>query len=164
MADSAKIMNWEQAAKWRQAMKDTGKKVALANGVFDLLHPGHVYYLREVRRRAEALMVAITADEAVRRLKGPARPIQNETQRAQSLEACDFVDAIVIFPWDKLLEGICTFRPDIYAKGGGYTLESMDTQERQAAESVGAQIEFVQMLEGFSTTEMIERIKAAGRL
>ncbi len=141
-----------------------GKRVVLTNGVFDLLHTGHLYYLKQARALGDALIIALNADASTRALKGPTRPVQDETQRAYALAALECVDAIVVFGAPRLTAEIRALQPDIYCKAGDYTLEKLNPEERAALESVGAQIQFMPFLPGFSTTNLIARIKAAGEI
>lgn len=145
-------------------LRAAGKKIVLTNGVFDLLHTGHLYYLQQARVQGDALFIALNADSSVRALKGPLRPVQNETQRAYALGALTSVDAVFIFSTPRLDAEIRALAPDVYCKAGDYTLEKLDPGERAALESVGARIEFMPFLPGFSTTALIARIKAAGEI
>ncbi|MBW7895293.1 MAG: adenylyltransferase/cytidyltransferase family protein [Opitutaceae bacterium] len=145
-------------------MREAGRRVVLTNGVFDLLHTGHLYYLQEARRLGDALFIALNADESVRALKGPTRPVQSEEQRAYALGALTCVDAVVVFREPRLTKEIEALRPDVYCKAGDYTLEKLDAGEREALQRVGARIEFMPFLPGFSTTSLIARIKAAGSI
>ena len=145
-------------AQWRAA----GQKVVLTNGVFDLLHTGHLYYLQKARALGDALIVALNSDESVKQLKGPLRPVQIESERAYALAALTCVDAIVIFREPRLTTEIRTLRPDVYVKAGDYTLATLDPGERAALEEGRARIEFMPYLPGFSTTQLIAKIKAAG--
>ena len=157
-------MTLGQAAAWREQQRVLGRRVVLTNGVFDLLHTGHLYYLRQARALGDALLIVLNADESVRALKGPARPVQTEEQRAYALGALSCVDAITIFRAPRLTAEIQALRPDVYCKAGDYTLEKLDPGERVALEEAGAQIKFVPFLPGFSTTALIARIKAAGEV
>lgn len=148
----------------RAALRSAGQKLVLTNGVFDLLHTGHLYYLQQARAQGDALCIALNADASVRALKGPLRPVQSETQRAYALGALVCVDAVFIFDTPRLDAEIRALAPDVYCKAGDYTLEKLDPSERAALESVGARIEFMPFLPGFSTTALIERIKAAGQI
>ena len=148
----------------RAALRAAGQKLVLTNGVFDLLHTGHLYYLQQARAQGDALCIALNADASVRALKGPLRPVQSETQRAYALGALVCVDAVFIFDTPRLDAEIRALAPDVYCKAGDYTLEKLDPSERAALESVGARIEFMPFLPGFSTTALIERIKAAGQI
>lgn len=147
-----------QRGRWRAA----GKKVVLTNGVFDLLHTGHLYYLQQARALGDALVIALNSDASVKALKGPLRPVQTEEQRAYALGALACVDAVVIFREPRLTGEIRALRPDVYCKAGDYTLEKLNGEERAALEELGVRIEFMPFLPGFSTTQLIARIKAAG--
>lgn len=138
--------------------------MVLTNGVFDLLHTGHIYSLQQARSRGDALIVALNADESVKQLKGPLRPVQSELERAYALGALSCVDAVVIFRAKRLTEEIRALHPDVYVKAGDYTLEKLEPTERAVLEQCGAQIDFMPFLEGFSTTSLIARIKAAGEI
>lgn len=162
--DNPKLMDLPAALAWRDARRREGRRVVLTNGVFDLLHTGHLYYLRQARRLGDALIIALNADASVRVLKGPARPVQNEEQRAYALGALECVDAVVIFREPRLTAEIRALQPDVYCKAGDYTLEKLNSEERVALETVGARIEFLPFLAGFSTTNLIARIRAAGEI
>ncbi len=136
--------------------------MVLTNGVFDLLHAGHLYCLQAARALGDVLVVALNGDASVRALKGPSRPIQSEDVRAYALAATSCVDGIVIFAEPRLTAEIRALRPDVYCKAGDYDLGRLDRAERAALDEVGARIEFVPFLPGFSTTELIRRIAAAG--
>ena len=162
--DNPKLRNLSAAIAWREDLRRAGRRVVLTNGVFDLLHTGHLYYLKQARALGDALIIALNADASTRALKGPSRPVQDELQRAYALGALECVDAIVIFGAPRLTAEIHALRPDIYCKAGDYTLEKLNPEERAALESVGAKIQFMPFLPGFSTTNLIARIKAAGEI
>jgi rfaE bifunctional protein nucleotidyltransferase chain/domain len=162
--DNPKLMSLEQAAAWRAQRRAAGERVVLTNGVFDLLHTGHLYYLQQARALGDALLIVLNADASVRALKGPMRPVQNEEQRAYALGALSFVDAITIFHEPRLTAEIRALKPDVYCKAGDYTLEKLDAGERTALQEVGADIRFLPFLPGFSTTSLIAKIKAAGEV
>lgn len=157
-----KLLSLADAVALRGRLRAAGKKVVLTNGVFDLLHTGHLYYLQQARSRGDALFIALNADASVKQLKGPLRPVQTEIERAYALAALACVDAIVIFREKRLTNEIRALRPDVYVKAGDYTLEKLDADERGALLEGGAQIEFMPFLPGFSTTALIAKIKAAG--
>ena len=159
-----KLHTLETAVALRGQLREAGRRVVLTNGVFDLLHTGHLFYLQEARRLGDALFIALNADASVRALKGPTRPVQSEEQRAYALGALTCVDAVVVFREPRLTREIETLRPDVYCKAGDYTLEKLDAGEREALQRVGARIEFMPFLPGFSTTSLIARIKAAGSI
>ena len=152
----------DAAVAAREQLRTTGKRVELTNGVFDLLHTGHLYYLEKARGFGDALFVALNGDASVRQLKGPLRPVQAEEHRAYALAATWFVDGVVVFQNKRLTAEILALKPDVYCKAGDYTLEKLDPDERRALEQVGAEIKFLPFLPGFSTTSLIARIKAAG--
>jgi rfaE bifunctional protein nucleotidyltransferase chain/domain len=162
--DNPKLRKLDDAVAWREQLRHAGRRVVLTNGVFDLLHTGHLHYLKQARELGDALIVALNGDVSVRALKGPARPVQGETQRAYALGALTCVDAITIFSTPRLTAEIRALRPDVYCKAGDYTLEKLDAEERAALNDVGARIEFLPFLPGFSTTDLIARIKAAGAI
>jgi rfaE bifunctional protein nucleotidyltransferase chain/domain len=162
--DNPKLHSLSSAVAWRAQQRAAGRRVVLTNGVFDLLHTGHLYYLRQAREQGDALMVALNADASVRALKGPSRPVQSEEQRAYALGALACVDAIVVFREPRLTAEIRALQPDVYCKAGDYTLEKLNPEERAALESVRAEIRFMPFLPGFSTTDLIARIRAAGEI
>lgn len=162
--DNPKLRTLNEAATWREQLRGAGRRVVLTNGVFDLLHTGHLYYLQQARTLGDALLIALNADASVRALKGPSRPVQSEEQRAYALGALECVDAVVVFREPRLTAEIKALRPDVYCKAGDYTLEKLNPEERGALEGVGAKIQFLPFLPGFSTTTLIARIKAAGEI
>ncbi|HUR57404.1 MAG TPA: adenylyltransferase/cytidyltransferase family protein [Opitutaceae bacterium] len=162
--DNPKLRNLEHSVTQRQKLRAGGRRVVLTNGVFDLLHTGHIYYLQKARALGDALFVALNSDASVRALKGPKRPVQSEEARAFALAALACVDGVVIFNEPRLTPEIRALRPDVYCKAGDYTLEKLDPGERAALEEVGAKIMFLPFLPGFSTTDLIARIKAAGEI
>ncbi|HEX2101033.1 MAG TPA: adenylyltransferase/cytidyltransferase family protein [Candidatus Synoicihabitans sp.] len=157
-----KLLTLEEAVDAREKFRAANRRVVLTNGVFDLLHTGHLHYLQAARRLGDALFIALNSDASVRALKGPLRPIQTEQERAYALAATWFVDAVVMFREPRLTREIQALRPDVYCKAGDYTLEKLDPGERAALEAAGAKIEFLPFLPGFSTTNLIAKIRAAG--
>lgn len=162
--ENPKLMTLDGAVAWRESLRAEGRRLVLTNGVFDLLHTGHLHYLRQARRLGDALLVALNGDASVRALKGPLRPVQGEIERAYALGALEFVDGVVLFHEPRLTAEIRALRPDVYCKAGDYTVEKLDAGERSALLEVGARIEFLPFLPGFSTTGLIAKIKAAGAI
>lgn len=160
--ENPKLRSLEHAVTQRQKLRAAGRRVVLTNGVFDLLHTGHLYYLKQARALGDALFIALNSDASVRALKGPLRPVQSELERAYALAALACVDGIVIFGTPRLDAEIRALRPDVYCKAGDYTLEKLDPGERAALEEAKTDIRFLPFLEGFSTTKLIAKIKAAG--
>lgn len=159
-----KLFTLPEAVTARERLRATGRRVVLTNGVFDLLHTGHLYYLQQARALGDALFIALNADASVKQLKGPLRPVQSESERAYALAALACVDGVVIFREKRLTAEILALRPDVYTKAGDYTLEKLDPDERGALQQVGAEIKFMPFLPGFSTTNLIAKIKAAGEV
>jgi len=157
-----KLLTLDAAVAAREALRSQGKKVVLTNGVFDLLHTGHLYYLQKARELGDALFIALNSDASVRALKGPLRPVQDELQRAYALGALSCIDAILVFRQPRLTAEIRALSPDVYCKAGDYTLEKLNPEERAALQACQTDIRFLPFLEGFSTTNLIARIKAAG--
>jgi rfaE bifunctional protein nucleotidyltransferase chain/domain len=165
VAGKSGLVSIARAVAIRKALRRTGGTFVLTNGVFDLLHPGHVSYLEAAGRLAGKtgrLFVALNSDKSVRQLKGPRRPVLDEKSRARMLERLRSVDGVVIFRGKRLAREILALKPDVYCKAGDYTLATLDPTERAALEAVGAKVRFFPFKAGFSTTQLIRRIRAAG--
>lgn len=163
MLANPKLHNLADAMKRREQLRAERKTVVLTNGVFDLLHAGHLHYLRAAAGRGGALFIALNGDASVRALKGPTRPVQTSDERAYALGALEFVDTVFVFDTPRLDKEIRAIQPDIYIKAGDYTLEKLNPDERKALEDVKAKIEFMPFLAGYSTTDLIKKIAAAAR-
>ncbi len=153
-----KILTITEAITWRSELQDNKEKLVMTNGCFDLLHRGHVKYLYEARKKGDKLLLLINSDESVRAIKGPTRPINDEQSRAYVVAALGCIDAVVIFSSERCTEQINAIRPDVYVKGGDYTVETLNSEERQALFAVGADIKFINFVDGFSTTNTIEKM------
>jgi rfaE bifunctional protein nucleotidyltransferase chain/domain len=151
---ASKVMNLADAAIWRRSV--TGR-VVFTNGVFDLLHPGHVDVLLGARRRGDALIVGLNSDASVRRLKGPERPVRSEAERAYVLAAMAMVDAVIVFGEDTPLEAILALRPDILVKGGDYT-EATVVGAREVR-GWGGEVSIIPLTPGQSTTSIINKLR-----
>jgi D-beta-D-heptose 7-phosphate kinase/D-beta-D-heptose 1-phosphate adenosyltransferase len=158
-ADPMKIYSVDNVLSLVGEWRERGLKVAFTNGCFDLLHPGHISLLDQARRSADRLVVGLNADESVRRLKGPGRPVQGEVARATVLAAAKSVDAVVIFAGDTPLELIKALQPDVLVKGADYTLETVVGAEEIVG--WGGRVVLAQILDGFSTTDTVVRIASA---
>ncbi len=154
-----KIMGLVEATEWANRLQAAGKRIAVTNGVFDLLHAGHIKYLQEAASKADALLVAINSDASVRQLKGPERPIVNESARAYILASLECVSAVVIFNAPKPVEVFRSIHPNIYVKGGDYTEETLDREEHALLKAGGARFSFIKFVEGHSTTSVIKKIR-----
>lgn len=159
MDTSKKIIRPEAFAAWRHAEKASGKVWVVTNGCFDLLHAGHVAYLEAARSLGDALLVGLNGDSSVRELKGPTRPLNAEDDRARVLAALECVSAVAIFPEKRAARFLSDARPDLYVKGGDYTLDTIDQDERRAVESGGGRIVFIPFLPGRSTTGLVAKIQ-----
>jgi len=137
-----------------------GKRLVMTNGCFDLLHTGHVRYLQQARELGDALLVAVNSDQSVRELKGPERPLNSERDRAEVLAALRCIDHVSIFEGKRVTEVIRRLRPAIYAKGGDYTLETLDPDERAALLEVGTEIKLLSLVPGKSTTSLLLRARS----
>jgi rfaE bifunctional protein nucleotidyltransferase chain/domain len=152
-----KLKTPEELASISERMKAEKRKLVFTNGCFDLLHAGHVRYLQQARGLGDALVVALNGDASVRALKGPARPINEEQDRAEVLGALACVDYVTIFQSERVTDLVQTIRPQVYAKGGDYTVDSLDAGERAALEGVGAEIKILPLVPGKSTTNIIKK-------
>jgi rfaE bifunctional protein nucleotidyltransferase chain/domain len=141
-------------------MDARGQRLVFTNGCFDLLHVGHVRYLQDARALGDALLVAVNGDESVRCLKGPSRPINSELDRAEVLAALSCIDFVTVFHTERVTDLVNAIRPHVYAKGGDYTIDSLDPGERTALESVGTAIKILPLVPGKSTTATIAKWKS----
>ncbi len=153
----------EQAAVWRTELDAAGKRLVFTNGCFDLLHVGHVRYLREARELGDALIVALNGDASVRALKGDGRPVHPAEDRAEILCALEPVDRVVVFDEPRATRLMEAIRPHIYAKGGDYTVDSLNPEERSALERVGAEIRILSLVPGKSTTAALRKMRPEPR-
>lgn len=154
---TAKVLSRDQAVAWRRAVPG---RVVFTNGVFDLLHSGHVDLLCAARERGDALVVGLNGDESVRRLKGPDRPVRTLAERAHVVSALACVDAVTVFDEDTPRELILALHPDVLVKGGDYSVESM-----VGAPEVlgwGGEAVVVPLTPGQSTTRIIQRLRDRG--
>jgi rfaE bifunctional protein nucleotidyltransferase chain/domain len=153
-----KIIAWDKLPEWRRAFCATGKKLVATNGCFDILHLGHVSYLESARNLGDALLVGVNSDIATRKLKGAGRPVNSEMDRAAVLAALRSVDGVCIFIEKTAVKFLTAAQPDIYVKGGDYTLDTLNQDERRAVESAGGKIVIIPFVPGKSTTALLEKI------
>jgi len=154
----SKIIAWDDLPAWRRRLRAAGRKLVVTNGCFDLLHLGHVTYLENARNFGDALLLGVNGDAAVRELKGAGRPVNSETDRAAVLAALASVDGVCLFTDPTATRFLAAAQPDIYVKGGDYTLETLNQDERRAVESAGGKIVLVPFVPGKSTTSLLEKI------
>jgi rfaE bifunctional protein nucleotidyltransferase chain/domain len=153
-----KVLTWEEARAWRAG---AAGRVVFTNGVFDLLHPGHVDVLVGARRRGDALVVGLNSDASVRRLKGPERPVRSESERAYVLGAFEAVDAVVVFDQDTPLELVRRLEPDVIVKGGDYHEDTIVGAREVRAR--GGEVVVIPLTPGQSTTSIIEKLRGVQR-
>ena len=150
------VMTQDEAARWREQLGREHKRVVVTNGVFDILHPGHVRYLAEARRQGDALIVAINSDRSVRAIKGPTRPINPEAERAEVVAALASVDATVVFDEETPHEIISLIQPDVLVKGADWAADRI--VGRDIVEARGGVVIRVRIEEGHSTTAIVEKL------
>jgi len=155
-----KVMSVAEAVAFVEHQRHLGREVVFTNGVFDLLHPGHVRYLQDARREGDVLIVAVNSDRSVRAIKGPTRPINSESERAEVLAGLACVDAVVVFDEDDPQQMISRLQPDVLAKGADWTLDAI--VGRETVEARGGRVSRIPLAEGHSTSAIIKKIRNAG--
>ena len=154
------ILTVDEAVRFVEALRAQHKTVVFTNGVFDLLHPGHVRYLADARRQGDALVVGINSDRSVRTIKGRGRPIFPEQERAEVLAALACVDAVCIFDEETPHAIIARLQPDVLVKGADWAADEI--VGRDVVEARGGRVVRIPLAEGYSTTQIVERIRAGG--
>ncbi len=156
----ARVLTWEQTDEFVKSARASGRRIVFTNGVFDLLHPGHVRYLQHARSLGDLLIVGLNADVSVSRNKGPGRPITPESERAEVLAALECVDAVVIFSQATPAEIVRLVQPDILVKGADWPADQI--VGRDTVESRGGTVVLVTVEQGYSTSSIIDRVRSAG--
>jgi rfaE bifunctional protein nucleotidyltransferase chain/domain len=154
---AGKILTIDQLLAERRRLNEAGQKLVFTNGVFDILHVGHVRYLEEARALGDALIVAINSDASVRQLKGDPRPLMKEDERAEIMAALRAVDYVTIFDNISPRSLIAKLLPDVLVKGGDYALDEI--HGREEVEAAGGRVVSLPFIEGVSTSGIIERMK-----
>jgi D-beta-D-heptose 7-phosphate kinase/D-beta-D-heptose 1-phosphate adenosyltransferase len=152
-----KILEREALRKKLEELRNKGRKIAFTNGCFDILHVGHVRYLREAKKTADVLVLALNSDSSVRSLKGEEKPLIPENERAEILAALEFIDFVTIFEELTPLELINYLKPDILIKGGDWPEEKV--VGREEVKKWGGRVAIIPEVEGKSTTNIVEKIK-----
>jgi len=152
-----KILTAEQAVQKTAQWRILGKKISFTNGVFDILHQGHIFSLSQAAKEGDYLVVGLNADVSVKRLKGESRPVNDQDSRALILASLVMVDAVVLFEEDTPLELIKAILPDVLVKGGDYTVEQIAGAKEVIKN--GGKVVINPILEGFSTTSLIKQMK-----
>jgi rfaE bifunctional protein nucleotidyltransferase chain/domain len=153
----ARIVSLDELAPLVAADRTAGRTIALANGVFDLLHVGHIRYLQGAASEADVLVVAVNDDESVRMLKGEGRPVMNQSDRAELVAALRGVDYVVLFSGRTVADVLLRLRPDVHCKGTDYTVESVP--ERPVVQSYGGRTAIVGDPKDHSTRDLLSRVK-----
>ena len=156
-----KILRLEQMHRERERLRSSGLRLVFTNGVFDLIHVGHIRYLTEARALGDRLVVAINSDRSVRQLKGESRPIFNERERAEILAALRMVDYVTIFDDVSPRTLIAELLPDVLVKGGDYGIDEI--HGREEVERAGGSVISLPFIDGASTTSIIEKMKSTNR-
>ena len=160
MSASGKIHEVGELAERVVSLRTAGRTVALANGLFDVLHVGHLRYLQGAKSEADVLVVALNSDSSARKLKGPSRPIVPERERAELLAGFECVDFVTVFDDDNVESLLETLRPDVHCKGTDYTVESVP--ERDTVLSFGGRIAIVGDPKDHDTSALIQRLRDGG--
>jgi len=155
---NSKILTLDQLRAESGRLRLEGKRVVATNGCFDVLHVGHVRYLAAARKFGDVLVVGLNGDDSVRQLKGANRPVNRERDRAEVLTALESVDYVTIFPEKRAANFLRATQPTVYAKGGDYTADTLDPEERAVLSEFGTRIEIIPFEEGYSTSELLTRI------
>jgi len=153
-----KILSKDELLAERARLRDAGQKLVFTNGVFDILHVGHVRYLAQARTLGDALVVAINSDASVREIKGAGRPLINEGERAEMLAALRAVSYVSVFDDASPRSLITNLLPDVLVKGGDYSLDEI--HGREEVEAAGGRVVSLPFVEGVSSSDIIERMKA----
>jgi rfaE bifunctional protein nucleotidyltransferase chain/domain len=159
---NAKVVGLEELSERGKQLRAAGRKLVATNGCFDLLHVGHVRYLQAARSLGDLLAVGLNGDRSVRELKGKGRPVTGERDRAELLAALQCVDLVTIFPEVRAMQFIAASHPAIYVKGGDYSPETLNEEERALLKEIGAEIRFIPFEAGYSTSRLLEQICKSG--
>ena len=151
-----KIKTISELKKIAEALKSQNKKIVTTNGVFDILHIGHIRYLQEAKRLGDVLIVAVNSDSSVKKIKGPKRPLNNENDRAEALGALECVDYAAIFSEENPIKFLEVIKPNVHVKGGDYKMEKII--EKGAVERNNGKVILIPEVKGYSTTRLIHGI------
>jgi rfaE bifunctional protein nucleotidyltransferase chain/domain len=156
---AGKIIDLSTAKKWMSQWQDSGQKVVFTNGCFDIVHLGHVDYLEKARELGDRLVLGLNTDASVSRIKGPLRPVVDESARARLMAALSFVDAVILFDEPTPLQVIEALKPDILVKGDDYSVETIVGSDFVLGK--GGEVKTIPLVKGYSTSALIEKIRKA---
>jgi glycerol-3-phosphate cytidylyltransferase len=151
------VLNLDQILEILQDLKKQGKIIVTTNGCFDIIHVGHIKYLKQAKSLGDILIVGLNTDKSVKKLKGPTRPVNQENDRAEVLASLNPVDYVVLFDEDTPVELLGKIKPNIHVKGGDYDLNTLP--EAKTVQDINGKIVFIPFIDGKSTTKIIEKIK-----
>jgi len=151
------LLRFDDIEKFCESIRNEGKKIVFTNGCFDIIHPGHTFYLKKAKEYGDILIIGLNSDESVNRLKGAERPLNNAEDRAEVLLSLKPVDYVVVFTDDTPLELIKRVKPDVLVKGGDYKKE--DIVGADFVENRGGEVVVIPFVEGKSTSALVEKIK-----
>ncbi len=154
-----KVLSLSEAVAFVEHLRHDGKTIVFTNGVFDLLHPGHVRYLQAARGEGDALVVGLNSDRSVKAIKGPARPFTPERERAEILAALSCVDAVVVFDENDPRQIVLRLQPDILVKGADWPADRIIG--RETVEARGGRLVRIPLAEGYSSSDIIEKIQSS---
>jgi rfaE bifunctional protein nucleotidyltransferase chain/domain len=157
MGGTRKVLSAAEAVSFVEQLRRSGKEVVFTNGVFDLLHPGHIRYLEAARREGDALVVAVNSDRSVQVIKGPLRPVTPQDERAEILAALACVDVVVVFDEDDPQQIISRLQPDVLVKGADWSLGTIIG--RETVEARGGRVVRIPVAGGYSTSAIIRKIQ-----
>jgi len=160
---SGKVVPLADLRRTLDDLRRAGKRIVWTNGCFDIIHAGHVLYLERAAREGDVLVVGLNSDRSVRKLKGPDRPIVPEDERALILSAFSAIGFVTVFDEESPLGAIQTLQPDVYVKGGDYTVDTINQDERRLVEGYGGRIAIIPGVEGRSTTNIVRRLASEYR-
>jgi rfaE bifunctional protein nucleotidyltransferase chain/domain len=152
-----KIKSVEDLKSELDAIRDRGKKIVFTNGCFDILHTGHLRYLWKARQLGDYLVVAVNSDRSVRAIKGPSRPVMGQEARSEMVAALEFVDGVIVFDEEDPLKVIEILLPDVLVKGGDWSEDRIIGAD--VVRRAGGEVHVIPLVEGFSTTGIIQKIK-----
>jgi len=153
-----KLKTFEELKEEIEKLKKQGKRIVWTNGCFDIIHVGHIRYLQKAKSCGDVLILGINSDDSVRQIKGPSRPINPENERAEIMSELKSVDYVLIFGDKDTTRYLEILKPDVYAKGGDYTIDTINQDERKIVESYGGKIALFPADTQNSTTDIIKRI------